>query len=119
MLNYTCKLCTFESTVDVQETVPFQIEHGVCEFCMDDVHLSLKANHQFSKVELHLRINLRKLRCNLQRVTCYDKEVSSVLDVVQSEVNAIEHELGELMSDYPSIAEVLSEYRSLLCVYKY
>ncbi|KYN79436.1 hypothetical protein ATY35_20455 [Vibrio cidicii] len=118
MLNYTCKLCTFESTVDVQETVPFQIEHGVCEFCMDDVHLSLKANHQFSKVELHLRINLRKLRCNLQRVTCYDKEVSSVLDVVQSEVNAIEHELGELMSDYPSIAEVLSEYRSLLCVYK-
>lgn len=85
---------------------------------MDDVDLSLKANYQFSKVELHLRINLRKLRCNLQRVTCYDKDVSSVLDVVHSEVSAIEHELVELMSDYPSIAEVLSEYRSLLCVYK-
>lgn len=118
MLNYTCKLCTFESTVDVQETVPFHIEHGVCEFCMDDIHHTLKASHQFNKVELHLRINLRKLRYNLQRVTRHDKEVSSVLDVVQSEVSAIERELGELMSDYPSIAEVLSEYRSLLCVYK-
>jgi len=118
MLNYTCKLCTFESTVDAQETVLFQIMHGVCEFCMDDIHHTLKANHQLNEVELHLRINLRKLRYNLQRVTRHDKEVSSMLDVVQSEVSAIEHELGELMSDYPSIAEVLSEYRSLLCVYK-
>lgn len=118
MLNYTCKLCTFDSKVDVKEAAPFQVEHEICECCMDDVYHTLKASHQFNKVELHLRINLRKLRYNLQRVTRYDKEVSSVLDIVQSEVSAIEHELGELISDYPSIAEVLSEYRSLLCVYK-
>ncbi|QFT35242.1 MULTISPECIES: hypothetical protein [unclassified Vibrio] len=118
MLNHTCKLCTFESKVDVQETVPFQIEHGVCEFCMDDIHHALKSRHQFNMIELHLRINLRKLRYNLQRITRYGRDVSSELEFVESEVSVIERELGELMSDYPSIAEVLSEYRSLLCVYK-
>jgi hypothetical protein len=118
MLNYTCKLCTNESTIDIKEAVPFQIEHGVCEFCMDDIRVSLKSRHQFNKVELHLRINLRKLRYNLQRITRYGRDVSSELEFVESEVSAIERELGELMSDYPSIADVLSEYRSLLCVYK-
>ncbi|MEZ8826138.1 hypothetical protein AB6E04_17405 [Vibrio amylolyticus] len=115
---YTCKLCTVESTVDVQETVLFQVKHSLCDLCMDDVHATLDASHQFNKVELHLKIHLRKLRCNLQRVTRIDKEVCSALDIVQSEVSAIEHELGDLIYDYPSVAEVLSEYRSLLSVYK-
>jgi len=118
MLKYTCKLCTFESTIGIQETTPFQVEHSLCEFCMDDVHSTLKVSHQFSSVELHLRINLRKLRYNLHRIAHFEKEVSSILDVVHSEVIAIENELGGLISDYPSIKEVLSEYRSLLHVYK-
>lgn len=118
MLEYTCKLCTFESMIGIQKNTPFQGEQGLCEFCMDDVQSTLKASHQFSRVELHLWINLRKLRYNLQRVTGFEKELSTVLDVVHSEVIAIENELGMLISDYPSIKEVLSEYRSLLHVYK-
>lgn len=117
MLKYACKLCACESKIAVQEITPFQVEHHMCDLCIDDAYTALKASHQFNNIELHLRINLRKLRNNLQRVTHFD-EVSSVIDVVQSEVSAIEHELGDLIYDYPSVAEVLSEYRSLLSVYK-
>ncbi|MEZ8545951.1 hypothetical protein AB6D12_00505 [Vibrio cyclitrophicus] len=118
MLKYACKLCAFESKIAVQEVTPFQVEHRMCDLCMDDAYTTLKASHQFNKVELQLRINLRKLRNNLQQVTRFDEKVSSTLDNVQSEVNSIERELGDLIYDYPSVAEVLSEYRSLLSVYK-
>lgn len=118
MLKYTCKLCTFRSSISFQDATPFQAEYGLCDLCMDDVHAMLKVPHQFNRVEFHLRINLRKLRESLSRVSRFEKEVSSILNIVQSEVSAIENELGELISDYPSIAEILSEYRSLLLVYK-
>lgn len=118
MSKYICKLCNFESSSDAQDDKTIFENYGVCYFCVDDIYSRLKAPHHFGETELQLRINLRKLRHNLQKVTCLDKNVNSVLDSVQVEVNAIERQLGSLDSDYPSLSEVLSEYRSLLRVYK-
>ncbi|MBG0757499.1 hypothetical protein [Vibrio cidicii] len=118
MLEQTCKLCTFESTIEIQKTIPLQLKHGICDLCMEDVYTTLKLSHQFKQIELQLRINLRKLRNNLQCVTGFVKEVNSVLEIIETEINAIENELVELRFNHPSILEVLSEYRSLLNVYK-
>jgi len=117
-MKYTCKLCSFESRVDVEAPQTVEAKLSICGVCLDDIHNALKNGHLFSQVELHLKVQLRRLRHNLQRVTNIDGVVESVLNTVESEISAIEDELGEFISDYPSIAETLSEYRSLLHVYK-
>lgn len=117
MRKYTCKLCTVESMFDEQIVIPFHVEHGVCEMCMGDIYVFLQSSHLLKNEEFRLKVNLRKMRNILQRVDS-QKDIDQALERVRKEVYGIEKQLEDSIQDYPSVSEVLSEYHSLIRVYR-
>ncbi|NAW90988.1 MULTISPECIES: hypothetical protein [unclassified Vibrio] len=114
---YTCKLCTVEVSFEERNVTPFHVEHGVCEMCMGDIYVFLQSSHLLRNEELSLKVNLRKMRNILQRVDS-PKYIDQTLERVRTEVFAIERQLEGFIQDYPSVSEALSEYHSLIRVYR-
>ena len=111
-----CKLCSSNLNYSAGNT---REKIDVCELCIEDINDSLNRPHVFSDAEIKLRINLRNLRNNLLRIEHFDNDVHAVLESVQIEINTIERELGKLIPDYPSISDLISEYRTLLKMYNW
>lgn len=84
---------------------------------MGDIYVYLQSSHQLRNEELSLKVNLRKMRNILQRVDC-PQNIDQVLERVRKEVYAIEKQLKDSVQDYPSVSEALSEYHSLIRVYR-
>jgi transcription initiation factor IIE alpha subunit len=117
MQKYICKLCTVESSFDEQTVTPFHIEHGVCEMCMNDIYTSLQSSHLLKNEELSLKINLRKLRNSLSKINS-QWDIVNTIERLDENINEIEWRLKKLDGNYPSVVETISEYHSLVRVYR-
>ncbi|PNH89739.1 hypothetical protein C1M59_17380 [Vibrio diazotrophicus] len=84
---------------------------------MGDIYTFLQSSHLFRNDELKLKVNLRKMRNILQHVN-NQKEIYLALELVRKEVCAIERQLEDSNQDYPSLSKALSEYHSLIRVYR-